>query len=58
MSFSTGFRVSGYNQDGADPEAAASALKIFPMNAHCTPDIMAHALPCVAAACDAVEAEV
>lgn len=57
MSFSTGFRVAEYNRDGADPEAVVFALKMFPMNVHCSPEIMAHALACVVAARDAVEVE-
>ncbi|HUO91035.1 MAG TPA: hypothetical protein VMU08_17825, partial [Rhizomicrobium sp.] len=57
MSFSTGFRVADYNRDGADPDAVVYALKMFPMNVHCSPQTMKHALKCVAAARDAVEAE-
>ncbi len=57
MSFSTGFRVAEYNRDGSDPDAVVFALKIFPMNVHCSPEIMAHAFACVEAARDAIEAE-
>ena len=57
MSFSTGFRVAEYNRDGKDEEAVLYALKMFPMNVHCTPHTMKHALKCVMAARDAVEAE-
>ncbi len=49
-SFSTGFRNTTYNRDGADPEAVVYALKAFPMNVFVTPDIMEHLLDCVRAA--------
>ena len=54
MSFSTGFRVATYNQDGADADAVVYALKAFPMNVFVTPDILRWALTCVQAARDAV----
>lgn len=54
MSFSTGFRTTTYNQDGADAEAVVYALKIFLMNVFVTPDILRWALTCVQAARDAV----
>ncbi|HEX4532851.1 MAG TPA: pyridoxal-dependent decarboxylase, partial [Rhizomicrobium sp.] len=57
MSFSTGFRVADYNRDGSDPDAVVYALKMFPMNVHCTPHSMKHALTCVLAARDAVMAD-
>jgi L-2,4-diaminobutyrate decarboxylase len=57
LSFSTGFRVAEYNRDGSDPDAVVYALKLFPMNVHCSPHIMKHALACVSAARDAVVAE-
>jgi glutamate/tyrosine decarboxylase-like PLP-dependent enzyme len=54
MSFSTGFRVTEYNRDAADPDAVVYALKIFPMNVHVEPRLMQHVLKCVLAARDAV----
>jgi glutamate/tyrosine decarboxylase-like PLP-dependent enzyme len=57
LSFSTGFRVAEYNRDGSDPDAVVYALKLFPMNVHCSPHIMKHALACVSSARDAVVAE-
>ena len=54
MSFSTGFRVATYNQDGADADAVVYALKAFPMNVFVTPDFLSWALTCVQAARDAV----
>ena len=54
MSFSTGFRNTNYNRDGADSEAVVYALKSFPMNVFVTPEIMQWALRCVHAARDEV----
>jgi glutamate/tyrosine decarboxylase-like PLP-dependent enzyme len=54
MSFSTGFRVTEYNRDAADPEAVVFALKIFPMNVHIEPKLMRHVLNTVSAARDEV----
>ena len=54
MSFSTGFRNTNYNRDGADSEAVVYALKSFPMNIFVTPEIMQWALRCVHAARDEV----
>ena len=57
LSFSTGFRVTEYNRDGADPDAKVFALKAFPMNVFITEDIMQHVVDCVQAARDEVMAE-
>lgn len=57
LSFSTGFRVTEYNRDGADPDAKVFALKAFPMNVFITEDIMQHVVDCVQAARDEVIAE-
>ncbi|MCC7008149.1 MAG: aspartate aminotransferase family protein [Acidobacteria bacterium] len=54
ISFSTGFRVTEYNRDAADPDAVVFALKIFPMNVHIHPKLMRHVLDCVLAARDEV----
>ena len=54
MSFSTGFRNTNYNRDGADAEAVVYALKSFPMNVFVTPEIMQWMLRCVQAARDEV----
>ncbi|WP_342323026.1 pyridoxal-dependent decarboxylase [Kosakonia sp. BYX6] len=54
MSFTTGFCVTEYNRDAADPEAKVYALKIYIMNTHLTPELMKHVLDCVIAARDEV----
>jgi glutamate/tyrosine decarboxylase-like PLP-dependent enzyme len=54
LSFTTGFRNAGYNQDGTDAEAVVYALKSFPMNVFVTPKIMKWMLRCVHAARDEV----
>ena len=54
MSFSTGFRNTTYNCDGADPEAVIYALKSFPMNVFVTPESMQWALRCVYEARDEI----
>jgi hypothetical protein len=54
MSFSTGFRRTTYNLDGADAESVVYALKVFPMNVFVTPEVMRWTLTCVQAARDEV----
>ncbi len=54
MSYSTGFRTTTYNQDGAEAESVIYALKIFPMNVFVTSEVMRWALTCVLAARDEV----
>jgi len=54
LSFTTGFRNTEYNRDGADPEAVVYALKSFPMNVFITPEIMHWVIRCVREARDEV----
>ncbi len=54
MAYSTGFRTTNYNRNGADEEAVVYALKTYPMNVFVTPEIMKHTLDCVVAARDEV----
>jgi glutamate/tyrosine decarboxylase-like PLP-dependent enzyme len=54
LSYTTGFRVTGYNRDDIDPQATVYALKIFPMNVHIEPRTMRHVVKCVLAARDEV----
>ena len=54
MAYSTGFRTTNYNRNGADEEAIVYALKTYPMNVFVTPEIMKHTLDCVVAARDEV----
>jgi L-2,4-diaminobutyrate decarboxylase len=54
MSFSTGFRNTDYNRDGADADAVIYAIKTFPMNVFVTPEIIKWALHCVELARDEV----
>jgi len=54
MSFSTGFRNTEYNCDGADADEVIYAIKTFPMNVFVTPEIMQWALHCVGLARDEV----
>lgn len=57
MAYSTGFRFTDYNKDGADSEAVIYALKAYPMNVFVTPEVMKHTLDCVLAARDEVVKE-
>ena len=54
MSFSTGFRNTEYNRQGADTDAVIYAIKSFPMNVFVTPETLKWALHCVQAARDEV----
>lgn len=54
MSFSTGFRNTEYNREGADTDAVIYAIKSFPMNVFVTPETLKWALHCVQAARDEV----
>ncbi|GAB6043021.1 pyridoxal phosphate-dependent decarboxylase family protein [Endothiovibrio diazotrophicus] len=56
VSYTSGFRKTNYNADGADPKAVIYALKSFPMNININPAVMECLLQIALLARDEIEA--